>query len=107
MFLSTNTSIFSKNRPECFGNSKLQALDQCWTINKSYPMQQQIQKIIENILNARLQKTLRQTGLDLIMNFEWSLSISTTIGRLSANIISFVSCFFISKVKKLIYKYRK
>ena len=47
MFLSTNTSIFSKNGPECFGNSKLQALDKFWTINKSYPMQQQIQKKAE------------------------------------------------------------
>ena len=99
MFLSTNTSIFSKNRPECFGNSKLQALDQCWTINKSYPMQQQIQKIIENILNARLQKTLRQTGLDLIMNFEWCLSISTPIRRLSANIISFFHVFLFLRLR--------
>ena len=94
MFLSTNSSIFFKNRPEFFGNSKLQSLDQSLTLNKSYPMHQQIYKIIENILNARLAKNLRHSGLDLIMNFECSLSISTPIERLSANTISLFNVFY-------------
>ena len=54
-------------------------------------------EIIENILKKRGEKTLRQTRLDLVNNFERSLSISTPMGRLSANIISFISYFVISK----------
>ena len=98
MFLSPGDSIFFKNRAECFSNSKLHALDQYWSINNSHPMHQQIHEIIENILHKRGEKTIRQSRLELVMNFERSLSISTPMGRLSANIISFISRFAISKV---------
>ena len=98
MFLSSADSIFFKDRAECFSNSKLHALDQYWSNNNSHPMHQQIHEIIENILKKRGEKTLRQTRLDLVNNFERSLSISTPMGRLSANIISFLSKFAISKV---------
>ena len=98
MFLSLADSIFFKNRAECFSNSKLHALDQYWSINNSHPMHQQIHEIIENILHKRGEKTIRQSRLELVMNFERSLSISTPMGRLSANIISFISRFAISKV---------
>ena len=54
-------------------------------------------KIIENILNTRGEKTIKQSRLDLVRNFERSLSISTPMGRLSANIISFISFFVTSK----------
>ena len=87
MFMSSADSIFFKSRAECFSNSKLHALDQYWSNNNSHPMHQQIHEIIENILNKRGEKTLRQTRLELVMNFERSLSISTPMGRLSANII--------------------
>ena len=100
MFLSSADSIFFKNRAECFSNSKLHALDKYWSINNSHPMHEQIHKIIENILNTRGEKTIRQTRLDLIMNFEKSLSLSTPMGRLSAKIISFISYFVISKVNQ-------
>jgi len=98
MFLSSADSKFFNHRAECFSNSKLHALDQYWSKNNSHPMHQQIHEIIENILNKRGEKTIRQSRLDLVSNFERSLSISTPMGRLSANIISFLSKFAISKV---------
>ena len=98
MFFSTFDSIFFKSRAECFSNSKLHALDRYWSINNSHPMHEQMHEIIENILNTRGEKTIKQSRLDLVRNFERSLSISTPMGRLSANIISFISCLFISKV---------
>ena len=98
MFLSSSDSKFFNNRAECFSNSKLHALDQYWSINNSHPMHQQIHEIIENILNSRGEKSIRQSRLDLIKNFERSLSISTPMGRLSANIISFISYFVLSNI---------
>ena len=100
MFLSLADSIFFKNRAECFSNSKLHALDQYWSINNSHPMHQQIHEIIENILNTRGEKSIRQSRLDLIKNFERSLSISNPMGRLSANIISFISYFVFYSVNQ-------
>ena len=97
MFLSSYDSRFFNNRAECFSNSKLHALDHYWSKNNSHPMHQQIHEIIENILKRRGEKTLRQERLDQIMNFERSLSISTPMGRLSANIISFISRFAIPR----------
>jgi len=100
MFLSSVDSIFFKSRAECFSNSKLHALDRYWSINNYHPMHEQLHEIIENILNTRGEKTIKQSRLDLVRNFERSLSISTPMGRLSANIISFISCFVISKVNQ-------
>ena len=93
MFLSSADSVFFKSRAECFSNSKLHALDRYWSINNSHPMNEQIHEIIEEILNTRGEKTIKQSRLDLVRNFERSLSISTPMGRLSANIISFISFF--------------
>ena len=100
MFLSSTDSIFFKSRAECFSNSKLHALDRYWSVNNSHPMHEQMHEIIENILNTRGEKTIKQSKLDLVRNFEKSLSISTPMGRLSANIISFISCFLSSKINK-------
>ena len=97
MFLSSADSVFFKSRAECFSNSKLHALDQYWSITNSHPMHKQMHEIIEKILNSRGEKTIKQSRLDLISNFERSLSISTPMGRLSANIISFISFFVTSK----------
>tara|TARA_Y100001978_G_C23503385_1_gene342074 strand:- start:203 stop:499 length:297 start_codon:yes stop_codon:yes gene_type:complete len=97
MFISSSDSNFLNNRAEFFSNSKLHALDQYWSKNNSHPMHKQIHEIIENILHKRGEKTLRESRLELVMNFERSLSISTPMGRLSANIISFISRFVISK----------
>ena len=96
LFPSSDFKFFN-NRAECFSNSKLHALDKYWSNNNSHPMHQQIHEIIENNLNKRGEKTIRQSRLELVMNFERSLSISTPMGRLSANIISFISRFVISK----------
>ena len=60
-------------------------------------MHEQMHQIIEDILNTRGEKTIKQSRLDLVRNFERSLSISTPMGRLSANIISFISFFVSSK----------
>ena len=98
MFISSVDSNFFKNRAESFSNSKLHALDKYWSINNSHPMHKQMHEIIESILNTRGEKTIRQTRLDLVRNFERSLSISNPMGRLSANIISFISYFVVSKV---------
>ena len=100
MFLSSDDTNFFKNRAECFSNSKLHALDQYWSINDSHPMHKQMHHIIENILINRGEKTIKQSRLDLVSNLERSLSISTPMGRLSANIISFVSCVFFSNVNQ-------
>ena len=98
MFLSSSDFKFFNNRAECFSNSKLHALDKYWSDNNSHPMHRQIHEIIESILHKRGEKTLKQTRLELVMNFERSLSISTPLGRLSARIISFIYRFSISKV---------
>ena len=97
MFSSSADSIFFESRVECFSNSKLHALDRYWSINNSHPMHEKMHKIIEDILNTRGEKTIKQSRLDLVRNFERSLSISTPMGRLSANIISFISFFVTSK----------
>ena len=98
MFLSSADSVFFKSRAECFSNSKLHALDRYWSINNSHPVHKQMHEIIEDILNTRGEKTIKQSRLDLVRNFERSLSISTPMGRLSANIISFISFFVTSKL---------
>ncbi|WP_225866523.1 hypothetical protein [Prochlorococcus sp. MIT 0801] len=96
--MSSADCIFFKSRAECFSNSKLHALDRYWSINNSHPMHEQMHEIIEDILNTRGEKTIKESRLDLVRNFERSLSISTPMGRLSANIISFISCFVMSMV---------
>ena len=105
MFLSSADSVFFKSRAECFSNSKLHALDRYWSVNNSHPMHVQMHEIIENILNTRGEETLKQSRLDLVRNFERSLSISTPMGGLSASIISFVSCFAFLRSIKLVYEY--
>ena len=96
--MSSADSIFFKSRAECFSNSKLHALDRYWSINNSHPMHKQIHEIIETILNTRGEKTINQSRTDLVRNLERSLLISTPMGRLSANIISFISSLVLSKV---------
>tara|TARA_Y100001968_G_scaffold306986_1_gene324342 strand:+ start:309 stop:617 length:309 start_codon:yes stop_codon:yes gene_type:complete len=93
MYLSSADSKFFIYRAECFSNSKLHSLDKYWSKNNTHPMHQQIHEIIESILIKRGEKTIRQKRLDLVMNFERSLSISNPLGRLCANIISFISYF--------------
>tara|TARA_Y100001968_G_C19079778_1_gene582446 strand:+ start:180 stop:476 length:297 start_codon:yes stop_codon:yes gene_type:complete len=97
MFLSSSDSQFLIYRAECFSNSKLHSLDLYWSKNNSHPMHQQIHEIIEDILIKRGEKTIRQKRLDLVINFERSLSISNPLGRFCANIISFISSLVISK----------
>ena len=97
MFLSSADSKYFIYRAECFSNSKLHSLDQYWSNNISHPMHQQIHEIIESTLIKRGEKTIKQKRIELVMNFERSLSISNPMGRLCANIISFISYFVISK----------
>ena len=100
MFLSSADSVFFKSRVECFSNSNLHALDRYWSINNSHPMHEQMHQVIEDILNPRGKKTIKQSRLDLVRNLERSLSISTPMGRMSANIISFISFFVTSKLNQ-------
>ena len=100
MFMSSADFIFFKSRAKCFSNSNLHALDRYWSINNSHPMHEQMHEIIEDILYSRGEKTIKQSRLDLVRNFERSLSISTPMGRLSANIISFISFLVLSKVNQ-------
>ena len=100
MFLSSADSVLFKSRAECFSNCKLHALDRYWSINNSHPMHEQMHQIIEDILNTRGEKTIKQSRLDLVRTFERSLQISTPMGRLSASIISCVACFAFSKVNQ-------
>ena len=97
MFLSSADSIFFKSRAECFSNSKLHALDRYCSINNSHSMHEQMHEIIEDILNTRGEKTIKESRLDLVRNFEKSLSIPTPMRRLSANRI-FYSSLVMSKV---------
>ena len=97
MFLSSADSKFFIYRAECFSNSKLHSLDQYWSENNTHPMHKQIHEIIENILIKRGEKTIRQKRLDLVINFERSLSISNPLGRFCANILSVISYLVISK----------
>ena len=98
MFLSSADSVFFKSRAECFSNSNLHALDRYWSINNSHPMHEQMHQVIEDILNTRGEKTIKQSRLDLVRNFERSLSISTPMGRFGANIITFISSLVMSKI---------
>ena len=98
MFLSKENLEFFYGNAGFFSTKKLHDLDKYWSNNNSHPMHRQIHEIIENILHKRGEKSLKQSRLELIMNFERSLSISTPLGRLSANIISFISRFTISNV---------
>ena len=107
MFFSSADPKYFKYRAEYFSNSKLHDLDQYWSINNSHPMHRQIHEIIENILHTRGEKTIRQSRAELISNFERSFSISNPMGRFSANIISFISYFLISKASRINFKYRK
>jgi len=61
-------------------------------------MHEQMHQVIEDILNTRGEKTIKQSRLELVRNLERSLSISTPMGRLSANKISFISSLVMSKV---------
>ncbi len=100
MFLSSSDSVFFKSRAECFSNSNLHALGRYWSINNSHPMNEQMHQVNKDILNTRGERTIKQSRLDLVRNFERSLSISTPMGRLSANIISFISFFVTSKLNQ-------
>tara|TARA_B100000700_G_scaffold302335_1_gene372581 strand:- start:42 stop:353 length:312 start_codon:yes stop_codon:yes gene_type:complete len=96
MFLTPVDSDFFYDKVLFFSTSKLHALDVYWSKNSSHPTHEQIHKIIESVLIQRGEKTLKQERLNLINNLEKSFSISNPIGRLSANIISFITKVLIS-----------
>ena len=85
------------NRAEYFSNMKLHSLDQYWSNNNVHPFHQQIHEMIESILIKRGEKTIRLKRLDIIRNFEKSLSISNPMGRFSAKIISYVTKLLMSR----------
>ncbi len=91
MFISPSDADFFHGKAVFFSTSKLHALDKYWSQNSSHPTHHQIHKMIENVLIERGEKTLRQERLNLIDKLEKSFLISNPMGRMSANIIGFIT----------------
>tara|TARA_B100000700_G_scaffold270029_1_gene311879 strand:- start:1280 stop:1606 length:327 start_codon:yes stop_codon:yes gene_type:complete len=96
MFLTPVDSDFFYGKVLFFSTSKLHALDDYWSKNSSHPTHEQMHQIIESVLIQRGETTLKQERLNLISNLEKSFSISNPVGRLSANIISFITKILIA-----------
>ena len=103
MFLTPSDSEFFYGKAVLFSTSKLHALDEYWSNNRSHPTHQQIHEIIEIHLIQRREKTLKQIRLCQIRNLERSYLISNPMGRFSANIIGLITKLLISN--KLIKTY--
>ena len=103
MFLSSKNIEFFYGHANFFSTSKLHALDEYWSNNRSHPTHQQIHEIIEIHLIKRGEKTLKQIRLCQIRELERSYLISNPMGRFSANIIRLITKLLISK--KLITNY--
>ena len=101
MYLSQNDSEFFYDKALFFSTSKLHALDEYWSNNSSHPTHQQIHEMIESVLIQRGERTLKQEKLKLINNLEKSFLISNPMGRISANIIGFITkiLFFKNPIK--------
>ena len=101
MYLSPNDSDFFYGKALFFSTSKLHALDEYWSNNSSHPTHQQIHRMIESVLIQRGEKTLKQERLKLINNLEKSFLISNPMGRISANILGFITkiLFFKNQIK--------
>ena len=97
MFLSQNDYNFFYGKAAFFSNSKLHALDEYWSQNSSHPTHQEIHEMIEIILIQRGEKTLKNKRLHHIKNLEKSFLISNPMGRLSANIIGWITKILLSK----------
>ena len=96
MFISQNDSELFYSKAVFFSTSKLHALDEYWSNHSSNPTHQQIHEMIESVLIQRGEKTIKQERLNLVYNFEKSFLISNPMGRLSANIIGFITKILIS-----------
>ena len=96
MFLSSNDSDFFYGKAASFSTSKLHDLDEYWSTKRSHPTHQKIHEIIEHILIQRGENTLKKERLNQIMHLEKSFLISNPMGRLSANIIRFITKILIS-----------
>ena len=96
MFLTPVDYDFFYGKVLFFSTSKLHALDDYWSKNSSHPTHEQMHQIIESVLIQRGETTLKQERLNLISNLEKSFSISNPVGRLSANIISFITKILIA-----------
>ena len=103
MFFSANDSDLIYGKALFFSTSKLHALDEYWSNNRSHPTHQQIHEIIEIHLIQRGEKTLKQIRLCQIRKLERSYLISNPMGRFSANIISLITKLSISKKLIKIY----
>ena len=97
MFLSPIDTEFFYGKANFFSTSKLHALDKYWSNNCSHPTHQQIHEMIESILIQRGEKTLKHERIKLIRSLEKCFLISNPMGRLSANIIGFVTKILLSK----------
>ena len=103
MLLSFENIEFFDGNAGFFSTSKLHALDEYWSNNRSHPTHQQIHEIIEIHLIQRGEKTLKQIRLCQIRNLERSYLISNPMGRFSANIIGLITKLLISNKLIKIY----
>ena len=103
MFLSSKNIEFFYGHANFFSTSKLHALDEYWSNNRSHPTHQQIHEIIEIHLIQRGEKTLNQIRSCQIRNLERSYLISNPMGRFSANIIGLITKLLISNKLIKIY----
>ena len=97
MYLSPKNLEFYYDNAFLFSTSKLHALDEYWSTNRSHPRQKKIHKMIENLLIQRGEQTIKLKKLYLIRKLERSFLISNPMGRLSANIIGLITKLLISK----------
>ena len=97
MFLSPKDSEFFYHKAAFFSTSRLHELDEYWSNNSSHPTHHQIHEMIERILIQRGEQTLKNNRLKLINNLEKSFLISNPMGRLSANIIGWVTKILVSR----------
>ena len=107
MYLSPNDSDFFYDKAVFFSTSKLHALDEYWSNNSSHPTHKQIHEMIENVLIQRGEKTIKQEKVNLLNNLEKSFLISNPMGRVSANIIGFITKILLSKNFYKIIKNKK
>ena len=96
MYSSQKDTEFFYSKVVSLNTNTLHALDQYWRNNSSHPAYQTIHQMIECVLIQRGEKSLKQKQLNIIRNLEKSFLISNPMGRLSANIIRFITKILIS-----------
>ena len=93
MLLSPDQLIFFHERIQYFSTNKLHELDYYWRNNSTHPIDIQMHRMIKMVLSNRSRKSFHNKRSELIKHLEKSLSLSNSMGRLSARIIGYMSQF--------------